>query len=144
MNVETPKIKIPNISQRKVMSSFSKIETMTTERMFRRTKSGYDKNGRRFLPYAPVTLKYKREMAVSTGSRVSLMDSGDMLNSLKGRLISNGVIIYVGYHANIGYYYQNGMGVKKREWFGGDKTLEKNIRKELNDNIKGQLKNVKN
>jgi hypothetical protein len=82
--------------------------------------------GRRFQAYAPVTSDYKRGQGVKgfKGSRVTLTDSGKMLNSVSYSPITNGFQMFVRDHADIAYYHDIGAGnLPKRQFFGVDKYL---------------------
>jgi len=126
MGVKVTLPKMPKIDKAGLRRAFLKAGTKTQERIRRRTRSGYDMYGRRFQAYAPVSSDYKRKMGVKDfkGSRVTLTDSGKMVNSVSYSMISTGFQMFVRDHADIAYYHDVGAGnLPKRQFFGSDKWL---------------------
>ena len=105
----------------------------------RQTRAGYDRDGQRFKSYSKPTKKYKKSLGLGT-SRVTLTDSGKMINSVNFKLTDNGYVMLVTDHGDIGYYHQEGKGnLPKREWFYPKKKQIDKFEKELKNTIDKQL-----
>jgi hypothetical protein len=80
-------VKLDNLSSSITKTSIlNLIATKIKNNIFVRTSAGYDQNYRKFLPYSPGYAKYKGT------TRVNLSDTGQMLNEMTQKVISNDTV----------------------------------------------------
>ena len=90
------------------------IATKIKNNIFTRTSAGYDQNYNKFLPYSPKYAIYKGT------TRVNLTDTGQMLNEMTQKVISNDTIklfFVEGRARNLAFKHMN-TARKIRSFFG--------------------------
>lgn len=101
------------------------IASKLQDEIISRTQGNKDAHGKQFIAYSTGYLIHKRQMMsegggfVQSPSKVTLTDSGRMINSIQIKKDGDAAIIYfsVPDRAKIGWYHHNGSGkMPKREW----------------------------
>lgn len=114
-----------------------------------RTASGSDFKGNPFHAYSESYAEYKRKIMSniegSTPEKVTLMNSGKMIRSIKLNRKGNFAVAYFSLadRARIGYYHQTGAGnLPKREWMNVSMKQRREVLARLNALIKINKSNL--
>ena len=130
--------KFPQIIKMGLDQAGENLKTIIVDRTHKR---GLDMNNRKFIGYSPYYQELKGK------SKVDLMDSNRMLQSIASRVVSSNkaeVYFRSQREATKAFWHQTGQGkLPVRKFFGFNKKVEKLIKKNYERFLNKQIKSMK-